>query len=107
LRTEEKKREALRLKDLKNASPVTPATPTTPVEIPAASALPPAPTTDHEDLHNRQEAAVSGAPVDTSHGELASASQAPQEQLPVEIQQDIPQPSIEVRSHTHLHFESC
>ena len=100
LRTEEKKREALRLKDLKDTPPDTPATPITPVEavavpaLPSSSALAIAPKAEDE--------APQPASLESSTGGgqdwLVSATNPVSAEIPSESQQDIPQPSIEVRS---------
>lgn len=106
LRTEEKKREALRLKDLKNTPPDTPATPATPVDALSASALllESAPTRGS----NVKDEASQAASVDQSaaadqDGQVA-ATESVGVQGPTEAQQDIPQPSIEVQTITHLSF---
>jgi hypothetical protein len=93
LRTEEKKREALRLKEAKDTPPATPIEPT---PAPAAVPTPVSP--------------IAPVPNDFLTGEIKtelSPSTNTAEVLPVnpkdveklqEAQQDIPQPSIEVRS---------
>ena len=100
LRTEEKKREALRLKDLKNTPPDTPATPATPVDTVAASTLPldsaPALAPDAKDEAPQLPSVEPSAAGD--QGGLVSATEPVAAELPTEAQQDIPQPSIEVQT---------
>lgn len=100
LRTEEKKREALRLKDLKNTPPDTPATPATPVDTLGASTLPlePASTLAPEakdEVHQPTSVEPSAA---GDQGEQVPATEPVVSELPTEAQQDIPQPSIEVQT---------
>jgi hypothetical protein len=100
LRTEEKKREALRLKDLKNTPPDTPATPATPVDAiaPATlmleSALAIAPNAKDE---TAQLPSVEPSAAGDRGGQVPATELVPAE-LPTEAQQDIPQPSIEVQT---------
>lgn len=89
LRTEEKKREAVRLKDSKNTPPITPLTPATPVEAPTPIA--------QSDVAGSGNQAVEGPrAVQPTTGEITEQHTATKPLL--EAQQDIPQPSIEVRS---------
>jgi hypothetical protein len=100
LRTEEKKREALRLKDLKNTPPDTPATPATPVDALATSTLllESAPllapvVKDEAPQLPSVEPSTAG-----DQGEQVPATEPVTAELPTEAQQDIPQPSIEVQT---------
>jgi hypothetical protein len=102
LRTEEKKREALRVKDLKNTPPATPATPDTPIETSAAST-----TTLPFDAKDVVPQPPSAEPSTTGdQGGQIPATDPPMTELPTEAQQDIPQPSIEVTSPA-IHFSSA
>jgi hypothetical protein len=101
LRTEEKKREALRLKDLKNSPAATPITPVTPVEpaIPATSS----------ELVSSSAPEVKDEALEVVTNEQETTSQADdklgaiaEENLSPEAQKDIPQPSIEVRVTTRF-----
>jgi hypothetical protein len=98
LRTEEKKREALRIKDQKNTPPDTPATPATPID-PLTG-----PNVSHESVPTHipeakneafQSATGDFHTVGDEDVQIPVADPAPAE-IPVEAQQDIPQPSIEV-----------
>jgi len=86
LRTEEKKREAIRLKELKNSPPATPVDNVpTPIEAPTTTEATPAAAQTEEPLSAVDQAVeIPAQPENT-------------EQF-LEAQQDIPQPSIEVRS---------
>ncbi len=95
LRTEEKKREALRLKEEKNSPPVI--EPPTPVETPASVSVsveePAAPASNDSEATEEFKAEV--PPV----AQLDDATQKPDAadlEQPAEDQQDVPQPSIEV-----------
>jgi hypothetical protein len=106
LRTEEKKREALRLKDLKNTPPDTPVTPVTPIDALAASTLPleSAPTLAPD---AKDEAPQPPSVEPSTAGDLdgqVPATEPIAAELPTEDQQDIPQPSIEVHTDTHPLF---
>jgi hypothetical protein len=103
LRTEEKKREALRLKDLKNTPPDTPATPVTPIDALSV------PTLSHESAPSATLDLKDGAPQAASEelpmsvdqdGQVSSAETGAAAGL-TEAQRDIPQPSIEVRTLMH------
>jgi hypothetical protein len=104
LRTEEKKREALRLKDSKNTPPDTPATPATPVDGLAASsllpesvpALAPAAKDETPQLPSGELSAVGD-----QDGQVPATEPLATEPL-TEAQQDIPQPSIEVQTLNFL-----
>lgn len=100
LRTEEKKREALRVKDIKNTPPATPATPDTPTELPAASALPLESATtltlDAKDVTPQPPSSVT--PITGNHsGQVPTAESLPAELL-ANPQQANPQSSTEVTS---------
>jgi len=91
LRTEEKKREAVRAKALKDTPPVTPVEDVTapiPTEEPV-SLLVPGAKADEPTPATESEPAIEHAPGDTD--EVAAS-----ERLPTEDQQDVPQQSIEV-----------
>jgi hypothetical protein len=108
LRTEEKKREASRLKDVKNTPPDTPATPATPVDALAASTFP------FEPASTLVPDAKDEAPLPASVEHSAAGDQGGQvpaiepvvAELPTEAQQDIPQPSIEVQTFILLSFST-
>lgn len=86
LRTEEKKREALRLKEVKNAFPVI-----TPVEIIPTPIEAPTPTPAEPEVLVDVEKVPSPAAGQTEQ------NSAPEESTePLQAEQDIPQPSIEV-----------
>lgn len=101
LRTEEKKREALRLKEEKNSPPVvepsslveTPAAVSAPAEEPVAQ-----PSNDAEATEELKTEETPAAPLDD-----ATPKPEDSEQL-AEDQQDVPQPSIEVRSLPEFYF---
>jgi hypothetical protein len=101
LRTEEKKREALRLKEEKNTPPDTPliieATPVAPAEPVAPSEETPIASNDAKDVADGKDD-VSQVPV-TEEGPDATSSVLHSDiQQTEQAQQDIPQPSIEVSS---------
>jgi hypothetical protein len=106
LRTEEKKREALRLKDLKNTPPDTPVTPATPIDALTAPTLPlefvPTPALEAKD-EAPQTPQVELSVAGDQDGQVPATEAIPIE-LPTEAQQDVPQPSIEVRNLLHLVF---
>jgi len=109
LRTEEKKREALRLKDLKNTPPDTPATPATPVDALATSTLllEPAPSLAPPAKDEApQLSSVEPSTTRDQGGELVPATEPVTAELPTEAQQDIPQPSIEVQILNLLLFST-
>jgi len=86
LRTEEKKREAIRLKELKNSPPATPVDNVpTPVEAPTTTEAAPA-------------AAQTEEPLSVVDQAVETPAQPENTEQFLETQQDIPQPSIEVRS---------
>jgi hypothetical protein len=95
LRTEEKKREALRLKELKNTPPVTPPVF---VEIPAPSVAIPESTPTLSQGVTAETPKIttvhSSTAVEQSGEELASGGAELEESI--DAQQDVPQPSIEV-----------
>jgi hypothetical protein len=96
LRTEEKKREDRRLKDIKNSPVVAEVTPMTPVELVATPTIPlepaPASASDVQD----QGAAIE-ASVPEPQQEAGLQNNATEDDFSIEAQKDIPQPSIEAR----------
>lgn len=106
LRTEEKKREALRLKDLKDTPPDTPVTPATPIDALTAPTLPlESATTNAPEAKDEEPQPASGelSVVGDQDGQVSTTGAIAAE-LPTEAQQDIPQPSIEVPILRHLAF---
>jgi hypothetical protein len=103
LRTEEKKREAVRLKDLKNTPPDTPVTPATPIDALTAPTLPfeSAPTLTSDAKDDVPRAALVEASAPTHQDGQVPATETVATELPMEAQQDIPQPSIEVQTLAH------
>ena len=91
LRTEEKKRESLRLKEAKNTPPVTPIEPTTRIELPTPA--PEAATTEPTSKDQIDEKAE-GHPYLVPNGQ-PSVTAEDREQVQ-QAEQDVPQPSIEV-----------
>lgn len=90
MRTEEKKREALRLKEVKNSPPITPVEQVAvPIEDAAPAALNNEPTSEGQDDNNKEET--------PSAAQINDASANPENvEEPYQAEQDIPQPSIEV-----------
>jgi hypothetical protein len=107
LRTEEKKREALRQKDLKATPPATPLeTESTPLE--------PANSTEHAVVTETAVEASDDTPIpaeastDEPAQEVSSAEPVDGEEAD-QAEEDIPQPSIEVRIHygTQVYATQC
>jgi hypothetical protein len=101
LRTEEKKREDRRLKDIKNSPVATPATPVTPVEPAATQAIAVEPAVAPAS-GAKDEGPVAEVSESNEKYESDSASKDAGEELSLEAQKDIPQPSIEVIIHFHF-----
>jgi hypothetical protein len=97
LRTEEKKREDRRLKDIKNSPIVTQVPPTAPVEPVKTPTIPleptPAPASEVKD----EEPTIKLSVANKQH-KAVSQNNVAGEELLLEDQKDIPQPSIEVRT---------
>jgi len=91
LRTEEKKREALRVKEAKEATPVTPSD----VEPTPTDVLAPADAEPKEPTQETPAEVNTDTPAATEELDEAPPNPADAEQA-IQAQQDIPQPSIEV-----------
>lgn len=98
LRTEEKKREAVRLKEEKNTPPDTPVivetTPIAPVEPVVPSGEPPITSNESKGAVDGDD--VSQGPVAEEKPDETQPDVQPDLQQTEQAQQDIPQPSIEV-----------
>ena len=96
LRTEEKKREDRRLKDIKNSPVVNQETPTEPVEPARIPTIPlelaPAPPSELKDEEPTIE-----LPVPNKQHKIVSENNVAGGEILLEDEKDIPQPSIEVR----------
>ncbi len=98
LRTEEKKREALRVKEAKEATPATSVdAASTPVDILAPADAEPKDHTQETTAEVNAETPTVEEQIDESPPNPADAEQTTQ------AQQDIPQPSIEVSHHGFRH----